>query len=385
MLENEIFLISTKAGAGGHYFVLEDIKWLIKRGFIIHLVSEARRPPLNEIKLHTFRKFGLPKSRYLKRLLNWIHEPRDILTTIYISRLASYIEETQKKFNFPFIHAHFALPEGTASVLASHKPVLVTVHGYDVQVHESVGYGIRLRKFGDEAVKWTLERASLIMVANQYMREVVKNIVDNQKIEIVTNAVDVQKFRPNVSCNIELPQKYIFCLKQHTSVSGIDVLIKAFNKIKKIFPNLKLLIGGSGPKTKYYIKLANKLGINKSIRFLGYIEHDKLPCYYARASMVVVPSLIEAFGLSATEAMACGRPVVVSDVGGLREQVIHGVNGLRFPPGDVNALAEAIETLLRDPDLAEKMGKIGREIAIQNYSMEKRIDRLIKIYRRFTS
>jgi len=76
---------------------------------------------------------------------------------------------------------------------------------------------------------------------------------------------------------------------------------------------------------------------------------------------------------------------VVSDVGGLREQVIHGVNGLRFPPGDVNALAEAIETLLRDPDLAEKMGKIGREIAIQNYSMEKRIDRLIRIYRRFTS
>lgn len=103
--------------------------------------------------------------------------------------------------------------------------------------------------------------------------------------------------------------------------------------------------------------LREELGIGGVVTFLGAQDQDTLPYYYAGAEVVVMPSDYESFGMVALEAMACGTPVIASDVGGLAYLVRHGRTGYRVPPRDPRALAEKIIHLLTDEGLRRRMGQ----------------------------
>ena len=109
--------------------------------------------------------------------------------------------------------------------------------------------------------------------------------------------------------------------------------------------------------------LAGELGIADAMRFVGSVDHDALGDYYALASVCVVPSRTETFGLVALEAEAAGTPVVAADVDGLRETINHGESGYLVPAGDSAAFAERIGTILRDPALGARLGAGGRRQA----------------------
>ncbi|HEX3031989.1 MAG TPA: glycosyltransferase family 4 protein, partial [Bacillota bacterium] len=99
--------------------------------------------------------------------------------------------------------------------------------------------------------------------------------------------------------------------------------------------------------------LTRVLGLEDKVHFPGFVSDDERNNLLSIASMAVFPSLYEPFGIVALEGMAAGKPVIVADTGGLGEIVSHGYNGLKFPPGDSNALAGAILTLLRSEELAD--------------------------------
>jgi D-inositol-3-phosphate glycosyltransferase len=126
--------------------------------------------------------------------------------------------------------------------------------------------------------------------------------------------------------------------------------------------------------------LPAKYGINDVVTFLGKRDQNTLPYYYSAAEAVVVPSHYESFGMVALEAMACGAPVVASQVGGLAFLVQDGVTGFTIPSGDPEALCGRLKALIDDQDLRRKMGEAAIIFA-QQYAWENITERMIKVYK----
>jgi glycosyltransferase involved in cell wall biosynthesis len=132
---------------------------------------------------------------------------------------------------------------------------------------------------------------------------------------------------------------------------------------------MKLVVAGDGP-------------LRTRVRGeLGFLPHDELQRLYARAAVVACPSRREGFGVACLEAMAHARPVVATDVGGLRDLVVDGETGLVVPPRDPAALRNALQRLLGDGDLRRRLGAGGRERARQHFSWESVTDATIAAYR----
>jgi glycosyltransferase involved in cell wall biosynthesis len=120
--------------------------------------------------------------------------------------------------------------------------------------------------------------------------------------------------------------------------------------------------------------------VKEKIIFTGIIPQNLVPYYYAMSDIVVVPSLQEAFGLVVTEAMACGKPVIGTRVGGIPDQIIDGYNGFLVRPRSPEEIAEKIIYLVDNPDEARHMGMNGRRIVEERFNIEKRVEKIIPIY-----
>jgi glycosyltransferase involved in cell wall biosynthesis len=129
------------------------------------------------------------------------------------------------------------------------------------------------------------------------------------------------------------------------------------------------------------VALAHSLGIQQEVHFLGHVDHAELPGWYASADLFVLPSRMESFPLVLLEAMASGLPVVATAVGGVPELVVHGETGLLVPPNDPLALAQAINSLLDDPEGMKSMGARGRDTVRERYTWDKVAARMAGFFR----
>jgi len=154
---------------------------------------------------------------------------------------------------------------------------------------------------------------------------------------------------------------------------GLTFLLPAFKEAQASLPNLHLVLVGDGPLRE---KLQSYCAVNslKNVRFVGFVEPDQLPGYYAAAHALVLPSVRETWGFVVNEAMACGLPVIVSsEVGAANEIVLNNVNGFVVPAGDSQSLAAAIVRLFRNLSTAADMGQRSLEI-ISQYTVERAVD-----------
>jgi glycosyltransferase involved in cell wall biosynthesis len=158
-------------------------------------------------------------------------------------------------------------------------------------------------------------------------------------------------------------------------------LIKAFEKVLIHIPEARLILVGEGKQESYLRKLIADLGIGSNVIITGYLRQPEMEHLFNAAWVQVVPSIwVEAQGGVVTEAMIRGTAAIASRIGGLAEIVQHGSTGLLVPPGDVDALAEALKQILQNRDLAEQMGQAGREFALEHFDRERYLDRLLQIY-----
>jgi len=161
---------------------------------------------------------------------------------------------------------------------------------------------------------------------------------------------------------------------------GIEVLLRAVANLQFSISNFQLIIIGGGDLRPKYEKMAEDLGIGEKVIFAGKVPDDDLPKYYNLADIFVLPSISrsEAFGLVVLEAMACAKPVIVSDLPGPRTLVSD--NGLKVKIGDVNHLSDRLLMLLRNKELAQKFGANGREKVLEQYNWPKVVEKLVKVY-----
>ncbi|HEU4720238.1 MAG TPA: glycosyltransferase family 4 protein, partial [Gemmatimonadaceae bacterium] len=166
-----------------------------------------------------------------------------------------------------------------------------------------------------------------------------------------------------------------------TPEKGPDVLVRAFARARERVPAARLSIAGAGPAEPALRALIDRLGLGDAATLHGQLGGVALETTLGRGWVHAVPSRWpEPFGVTATEAMMRGTAVVASDIGGLAESVAHESTGLRVPPGDELALADALSRLLSDRTLAERLGAAGRERARAHFTLDGTITRFERLY-----
>ena len=208
--------------------------------------------------------------------------------------------------------------------------------------------------------------------------------VDEEKIHLIPNGIDPEVF-DRTNCDTAFLDKYaiekenfVLYIGRLYSLKGIHYLIKAFQSIKKEHTKLKLVIAGSGDFEPYLRKIA--LGA-RDIFFIGYVDSLMIKkLLYENCFTVVVPSIYETFPMVVLEAMACSKPVIASNVGGIRSMIKHGKNGFLVKPKDVGGLEIFINKLYEDPNLRRKMGMFGRKLVEKEFTVDKMVDDTLKVY-----
>lgn len=162
---------------------------------------------------------------------------------------------------------------------------------------------------------------------------------------------------------------------------GVDVLLRSLARLPATAWGVFV---GDGNLRSQYEKVANELGLQRRVRFLGRVSEMDLPDVYRLAKVVACPSIsgAEAFGLVAVEAMACGIPVVASALPGVRTVVDNEVTGYVIPPKDVFALTARLQCLLEHPELRTRLGRAGRERVLARYTWGRHMDGLLSVYER---
>lgn len=172
-------------------------------------------------------------------------------------------------------------------------------------------------------------------------------------------------------------------LDQAHYFKGVEYLVEAMSRLRDKNYNWKLVIVGKGELVKHYQSLVSQLRIDRQVIFSGYVPSEDLPKYYNLADVVVLPSIdkSEAFGLTLIEAMACAKPVVASNLVGVRSVVDDQTNGLLTEPKNIDDLATKINYLLTNSDVASQFGQAGRKKVEEKYDWGRIGDELERLYK----
>ena len=382
-------------------FVYDEVTRLAKHGIEVHIVGNEVGSTSIFNGIHFYElptRIDLTVLTQLPQLAKYplpslIRGPSGLLALYVELRYANQIRKVLQTTKPDILHAHFAYSEGWAAYLAktssSHKPPLVvTLHGYDINTEPTCNYGIRLYRQYDALVKKVLNNADAIIAPSTAIYREAQKIVKNpDRVHLIHNGVDITRFHPSldgrkIRDQYDLHGKFIiFTARHHRCVYGLEYLIRSAPIVLKKRNDIVYIIGGDGPLRPHLINLARTLGVEKHIIFTGYIPRDQIPHYYAASDVVVVPSLQEGWGLAVTEAMATGKPVIGTKVGGISDQIIDGYNGSLVPPRDPEAIAQKILELAENPEKTKEMGKKARQLAEEKFNIEIRTKMIITLYK----
>lgn len=346
--------------------VLPELSRLVEVNFVDALDNQRTRRILMDAGVQVLDLAVWPrvsalgyKNSMLQRL--WWIVILGMPYLIYVLRVARFIR--RRDIDVIYTNSKKGLVIGALIRLLVRKPLVYHVHGlFD----------------GSSALfRWGLSQAdAIIAVSEDVKRKLEAQELTGQHISVVYNAVDpdqlaeavggvslhaIPGFRCLVACNLQ-PGK------------GVHIAVQAVNVLKERGLPVSLVIAGEvargGDESYlYYLRaLVDTLDLGDRVLFIGW--QDRLPAVIAQCDIVLVPSIDdESFGMVSAEAMALGRPVIASRVGGLPEVVAHGRTGLLVEPGSVEELADGIATLYADRSLCARLGEAGREWVRDKFSV----------------
>jgi glycosyltransferase involved in cell wall biosynthesis len=295
--------------------------------------------------------------------------------------------EAVKSSKLIHAHGHPYLSSLAAAKLAKRykKPFLLTQHNTFIEYN---GIWDNVERMNDLTVgKQTLGEAKKIIVISKATKNYVLRLgADPDKIEVIYNGVDLERFRPingaraTVRKKLGIPEDAIVAATVRRLVykNGIDTLLEIARITVQQDPRVVFLIIGKGPDFNEVKARAVQLGIEKNFVLAGFVSDQDLPSYYNAADFFVLPSKSgEGLPLVTLEAMACGLPLAATNVGGIAEVIVEGY-GKIVPPNNPKAMAEA-SLELANMNLASLKGKL-RQIMTEKYSWDSNVEKLAKVY-----
>jgi glycosyltransferase involved in cell wall biosynthesis len=310
-------------------FVADAVARLRARGLDVEVVSPA-----------SFPHFGLAYGAGIVGNLR-ARPARAVLVPAFLVAFARAARRAAAGADL--VHAHW-LPSGLAA-LATGKPYVLQVWGTDVELARRAPWLVRP----------VVRRAALVVAASRALAGDARRL-GARDVRVIPSGVDIP---PDVGEEAEPPE--VLYAGRLSEEKGVLELVEAA-------AGLNLVVAGDGPLR------------DRVPGALGMLPHDELLARYRRAAVVVCPSRREGFGVACAEAMAHGKPVVATAVGGLLDLVVDGETGLRVPPCDPAALRAALERLLADPALRRRLGAAGRERARERFSWDAATDATLAAY-----
>jgi glycosyltransferase involved in cell wall biosynthesis len=310
-------------------FVADQVEHLRERGVDVDVVSPA-----------SFRHYGIAYGAGVAANLR----RRPYLTLALPLMLAGFTRAARRAADAAdLVHAHW-LPSG-AVAMATGKPFVVQVWGTDVELARRV----------PSLARQVLRRARLVIAPSSALAEEARRL-GAEDVRVIPSGVDLP-----ATVGEEADPPEILYAGRLSAEKGVRELVAAAD-------GLTLVVAGDGPLR------------SEVPQALGFVPHDELVRFYERAAVVACPSRREGFGVVCAEAMAYGRPVVAGNVGGLRDLVVHEETGLLVPPGDVEALREALQRLLGDADLRRRYGEAGRARIAAHFTWRRFADETLRAY-----
>ena len=299
-----------------------------------------------------------------------------------IPSLVWFLKHKIIELNPDIVHAQGSFaPYSTAAALVRTKyPTLLTAHGIlakELKFHKGINF-IFILFIHKPNERYVVSKISNIIAVSLHVKNVISDMTQSQ-ISVIQNGIDFEDIH-NVQPHKSIEYPSILFVGGLSKVKGIDTLLNAVPIIRKKILNLCLYVAGSGPEENKLKELVKELNIEENVNFLGYVSEIEKYSYYKSADVCVFPSIYEPFGIVLLEAMACGKPVVASNVGGIPFVVEEGKTGLLFESGNVEDLADKIMTILKNEELREKMGEAGRERA-KEVTWDKIAERTVEVYK----
>ncbi|WP_096188656.1 N-acetyl-alpha-D-glucosaminyl L-malate synthase BshA [Evansella halocellulosilytica] len=301
----------------------------------------------------------------------------------YDLALASKMAEIAKREHLDILHVHYAIPHAISAFLAKemvgdHLKVVTTLHGTDITVLGSDPSLTDMIRFG-------IERSDVVTaVSSDLIRQTEEMLHTTKRIQTIYNFVDHRIYhRKEINGlkeehNIKPEQKVIVHVSNFRKVKRVPDVIKAFHKIQQKVDSVLLLIG-EGPDLPVACNLAKELGIANQVKCLG--NQKRVAELLSMSDLKLLLSEKESFGLVILEAMACGVPVIGTNVGGIPEVIEDGKSGFISPMGDIDHIADRAIQILQNPNLQKEMSMNAMNRASMDFHQEKIVQQYEDVYR----
>jgi glycogen synthase len=292
-----------------------------------------------------------------------------------VSRLAAVARVVARREIFDVVHVHdwMTFPAGLAASEASGRPLLAHVHA--TEFSRSAGEG------GDPFIRGieraALRRADRVLCVSRFTADVVRRryAVDPRRIRIIHNAIDGSAVAAPRTETAGPP--LVLFAGRLTRQKGPARFLDAARLVRQRRPDVRFVMAGAGDRLDWLRSRADELGLHDAVEFPGFLEHPALMRLYSRASVYVLPSVAEPFGLTVLEALRQGVPTVAARLAGVTE-VVHAV--VRVDAGDADQLADRIVRLLDSPRLRARLSRMGRaEVARMSWRLP--AARCLDVYR----
>jgi glycosyltransferase involved in cell wall biosynthesis len=304
-----------------------------------------------------------------------------IFKKIKYLKLVHHLAEVIREFKPDVLHAHYASSYGLLGALSGFHPFVLSVWGSDIYFFP------RIPILGPMILKFNFRKADKILSTSHAMTGAIRTYTEKE-VSVTPFGIDLDVFSVFPATPVfSTGDLVVGTIKALEPVYGVEILIRAFQLVKEKLPGMpvKLLIVGGGSLEGNLKSMVRQSGLEKEVVFTGKVSPAEVPQYYNRIDIFAALSLSESFGVSVLEASASEKPVVVSDAGGLPEVVVDGQTGFIVPAGNAEKAMEAIEKLIMDKALRDKMGKNGRAFVSQNFNVVNSIDRMVAVYEAFVS
>lgn len=357
---------------------------LAKRGHSIHFISYA--PPMR-------LDGGQARERTHFHAVDMLSYPLFEYPP-YTDALASKLFEVATAEHLDLLHVHYAIPHSVSAYLARemlkptrYLPVVTTLHGTDITLVGRDPSFLPITRFG-------IEQSDAVTAISNYLRDAThETFCTGCDIKVIYNFIDSEYYRrqPDESVRKTLApkgEKIILHVSTFRPIKRITDCIEVMARLNELETGsgsragVQLVMCGEGPERADAEKLATRLGVSESVRFVGKQPQSQVREYLSVADLLLLPSQSESFGLTALEAMACEVPVIATRVGGIPELVEDGGCGYLHEIGDVDGMARAALNVLTEDDESKRLGKRGREIAVSGFTTEKIIPQYEELYRR---
>lgn len=335
-----------------------------------------------EVGIFSFNKASYPWYDG-KAGIRLIYEPAEQLGASSDTGKLSYLKHVGllkkaiRQFKPDVLHAHYATSYGLIGALSGFHPLVISAWGTDVMKFPQKNILNRAM------LTYNLRKADAICATSFTIKDYLKPVTD-KPVQVIPFGVDTELFRKKQVESLMEAGAFVYgSIKPLESLYNTDVLIRAFAALKTRQPQktIKLLIIGEGSQAQALRQLTAELGITADVLFTGRVPFSKIPEYYNMLDVLVNISDYESFGVSVIEAMACEKPVIVTNTGGLKEIVENANFGSLVEVGNVKQTSEEMEKYLLDPELTSRVGKQGREKVILKYQWQRNIEQMVGVYR----